>query len=221
MAPTEERKDRMDFPENACNMQDCVLCEARRRDAKVGEVAQHLTHSEIRLFTFAHNCCVKMVTPKAPASTTAAGRDRDGGGPFPTWFRPGSPTRTKWLAFWLLVWDCTALLDALAFTFAPQQNLDGYLGEGTWCPATLAMVRMMANCQLGLVAALALVAVTGDERTLKIMFRMLIFVTQLPRRLPGSDGGDHPAAVGDPVGHPPLVAPHALPLLLCLFVLVR
>jgi hypothetical protein len=65
----------------------------------------------------------------------------------------------------------------LAFTFTPAPNLDGYLGEGTWCPATLAMVRMMANCQLGLVAALALVAATGDERTLKITFRMLIFTT--------------------------------------------
>ncbi len=72
-----------------------------------------------------------MVTPKAPASTTAT--SRDDGGPFPTWFKPGSPTRTKWLAFWLLVWDCTALLDALAFTFTPSQHLDGYLGEGTWC----------------------------------------------------------------------------------------
>ena len=116
----------------------------------------------------------KMVTPKAPA---AASSDSDGSDPFPKWFKPGSPKRTKWLAFWLLVWNCTALLDALAFTLIPEQNLDGYLGEGTWCPATLAMVRMMANCQLGLVSTFALVALTADERTLKIMFRMLIFIT--------------------------------------------
>ena len=77
----------------------------------------------------------------------------------------------------LLRFNCTALVDALAFTFVPEQNLDGYLGEGTWCPATLAMVRMMANCQLGLVSTFALVALTGDERTLKIMFRMLILIT--------------------------------------------
>ena len=115
-----------------------------------------------------------MVTPKAPAAATDSNSSR---GPFPKWFKPNSPIRTKWLAFWLLVWNCTALVDALAFTFIPEQNLDGYLGEGTWCPATLAMVRMMANCQLGLVSTFALVALTGDERTLKIMFRMLIFIT--------------------------------------------
>lgn len=95
----------------------------------------------------------------------------------PQWFKPGAPRRAKWLAFWLLAWNGTALLDALAFTVVPRQNLDGYLGEGTWCPATLAMVRMMANCQLGLVATVALVAWTGDERTLKLLFRMLIFIT--------------------------------------------
>ena len=120
-----------------------------------------------------------MVTPKSPAAAAPLGNDAatSTGGPFPKWFKPGAPRRTKWLAFWLLAWTGTALLDALAFTVVPRQNLDGYLGEGTWCPATLAMVRMMANCQLGLVATVALVAWTGDERTLKLLFRMLIFIT--------------------------------------------
>lgn len=39
------------------------------------------------------------------------------------------------------------------------------------------MVRMMANCQLALVATIAHVAWIGDESALKTMFRMLIIIT--------------------------------------------
>ena len=63
------------------------------------------------------------------------------------------------------------------FTFKPESNLDGYLGVGTWCPQTLAMTRMLANCQLGLVASISIIALMGDECTLQMTFRMLIFVT--------------------------------------------
>ena len=69
-----------------------------------------------------------------------------------------------------------ALVDALMFTFRAKQNLDGYL-IGEWGPHTLAMTRMLANCQLGLIATIAMVALVGDEKTIKNMFKILILVT--------------------------------------------
>ena len=108
-----------------------------------------------------------MTVPKRPTTSTD---------PFPSWFKPGAPTRTKWLAFWLLLWNSLALIDAFMFTFRPAQNLDGYL-IGEWGPHTLAMTRMLANCQCGLIATVALVGFVGDEKTLKSMFVILIFTT--------------------------------------------
>ena len=92
------------------------------------------------------------------------------------WFKPGMTVRAKWLGFWLLLWNSMALVDALMFTFRAKQNLDGYL-IGEWGPHTLAMTRMLANCQLGLIATIAMVALVGDEKTIKNMFKILILVT--------------------------------------------
>jgi len=86
------------------------------------------------------------------------------------------PTRTKRLALWLMVWNSLALVDALMFTFRPSQNLDGYL-LGEWGPHTLAMTRMLANCQLILIGMTSLIAWTADERTLKTAFKILILAT--------------------------------------------
>ena len=96
---------------------------------------------------------------------------------FPSWFRPHDSIRTKRLAFWLLVWNSMALLDAIAFTFTPEANLNTYYGEGTWCAVTLAQTRMLANCQLGLAAVIALLAFTAEEKILKTMFQLLIVIT--------------------------------------------
>lgn len=92
------------------------------------------------------------------------------------WFKPGASPRLKWLAFWLLFWNSIALIDALMFTFRPSQNLDGYL-VGEWGPHALAQTRMLANCQLALITTVALVGWTGDERTIKNMFKILILAT--------------------------------------------
>jgi hypothetical protein len=92
------------------------------------------------------------------------------------WFKPSATRREKRLAFWLLTWNSIALLDALFYTFRPKQNLDGYL-VGDWGPHALAQTRMLANCQLGLVATVVLVALTGNEQTIKYMFRILILCT--------------------------------------------
>jgi len=62
------------------------------------------------------------------------------------------------------------------FTFRAKQNLDGYL-VGEWGPHTLAMTRMLANCQLGLIASSILIALTSNERQLKNMFKILMFCT--------------------------------------------
>ena len=39
------------------------------------------------------------------------------------------------------------------------------------------MTRMLANCQLGLIASVILVAFSGDERAIKNMFKILILCT--------------------------------------------
>lgn len=93
-----------------------------------------------------------------------------------SWFRPGSTSREKTLALWLLVWNSLALGDALLFTFRPSQNLNGYL-VGEWGLHTLAMTRMLANCQLGLIASSVLVALTAREPHLKAMFKIMIACT--------------------------------------------
>ena len=86
------------------------------------------------------------------------------------------PARTKRLALWLMVWNSLALVDALMFTFRPSHNLDGYL-LGEWGPHTLAMTRMLANCQVVLIAMVTLIAWRGDEKTIKNAFKILIFAT--------------------------------------------
>jgi hypothetical protein len=94
-------------------------------------------------------------------------------------FRPQATRRERVLAAWLLFWNGIALVDALMFTFRPTQNLDGYL-VGSWNHAphhTLAMTRMLANCQLALIGTIALLACTANESTLKNMFRLLILAT--------------------------------------------
>jgi hypothetical protein len=48
---------------------------------------------------------------------------------------------------------------------------------GEWGSHTLAMTRMLANCQLGLIAPIALVVLTGDEKTIKNIFKILILTT--------------------------------------------
>ena len=92
------------------------------------------------------------------------------------WFRPLSTPRERSLATWLLVWNGIALVDAFMFTFRPEQNLNGYL-IGEWGPHTMAMTRMLANCQLALVTMIALLGFTADEKTLKNIFKILILVT--------------------------------------------
>lgn len=69
------------------------------------------------------------------------------------------------------------MIDAFMFTFRPVENLNGYLVGDDWGPHTLAMTRMLANCQWGLIAAVALVGFTADEKTIKKMFVILIFCT--------------------------------------------
>ena len=96
-------------------------------------------------------------------------------GPF-RWFRPSDSRRVRGLAAWLLIWNSIALLDAIRFTFMPRANLDMYL-IGEWGPHALAQTRMLANCQLGLIATVALVGFTADEATLKNMFKILILTT--------------------------------------------
>lgn len=92
------------------------------------------------------------------------------------WFKPGATRREKQLAFYLLLWNSIALIDAIFYTFRPRQNLDGYL-VGEWGPHALAQTRMLANCQLALIASVALIAFTGDERTIKNAFKILILAT--------------------------------------------
>ena len=69
------------------------------------------------------------------------------------------------------------MADALAFTFVPAANLDGYYGAGRWNDVTFAQTRMLANCQLGLVTLVALVAMTGDEVQIRNVFRILFMTT--------------------------------------------
>ena len=102
--------------------------------------------------------------------------NKRGGKEFLPWFRPGEPRRTKILALWLLIWNSTALMDAYMFTFRPADNLDGYM-KGQWGLHCLAITRLLANCQLGLISTIALVGLTANERVLKIMFRLLILIT--------------------------------------------
>ncbi|CAB9526506.1 expressed unknown protein [Seminavis robusta] len=96
-------------------------------------------------------------------------------GPF-RWFKPTFSPRERSLAAWLLFWNGIALVDALMFTFRAKQNLDGYL-VGEWGPHAMAQTRMLANCQLALIATVALVAFTGDEKTLKNCFKIMILAT--------------------------------------------
>ena len=83
-----------------------------------------------------------MVEVKAPKSNSSI---------LPSWFRRDDDDKLRWFALWLLVWNCAAGADALAFTFTPAANLDNYYGEGRWNDVTFAQTRMLANCQLGLV----------------------------------------------------------------------
>ena len=64
-----------------------------------------------------------MVEVKAPESKSSV---------LPSWFRPNDDDKLRWFGLWLLVWNCAACADALAFTFAPASNLDNYYGEGRW-----------------------------------------------------------------------------------------
>ena len=111
-----------------------------------------------------------MVIPKDPKANNNKS-------PFPSWFRNGDSCRVQWFAFWLLLWNCAALADALAFTFSPTANLNGYYGVGTWNEVTYAQTRMLANCQLGLVSMVTLVGLTGTERQIHLCFRILTVVT--------------------------------------------
>ena len=79
-------------------------------------------------------------------------------------------------AIWLLVWNCAALADALAFTFMPASNLDGYYGAGRWNEVTFAQTRMLANCQC-LVSLVSLVGFTGNESQIRNVFRILFLTT--------------------------------------------
>ena len=92
------------------------------------------------------------------------------------WFRPNSTRRVRSLSTCLLVWNCIAFIDALNFTFNAKSNLDGYL-VGEYCPHTIAMTRMLANCQLGLIACITLLGFTADEPTIKNTFKLLMLVT--------------------------------------------
>ena len=109
-----------------------------------------------------------MVTPKTQNKKSSF---------LPSWFRSGDTDRVRWFALWLLVWNCAALADALAFTFVPAANLDGYYGAGRWNDVTFAQTRMLANCQLGLVSLVALVAFTGNEAQIRNVFRILFLTT--------------------------------------------
>ena len=91
-------------------------------------------------------------------------------------FKPGATNREKWLAFWLLAWNSMALLDAFFFTFRPAQSLDCYL-VGDWGRHALAQTRLLANCQLGLIACVALIALTGTEYQIKWAFKIMIACT--------------------------------------------
>ena len=42
----------------------------------------------------------------------------------PSWFRPNDTDKVRWFAICLLVWNCAALADALAFTFMLASNLE-------------------------------------------------------------------------------------------------
>jgi len=95
----------------------------------------------------------------------------------PSWFRPNCADKVRWFAIWLLVWNCAALADALAFTFMPASNLDGYYGAGRWNDVTFAQTRMLANCQLGLVSLVSLVGFTGNESQIRNVFRILFLTT--------------------------------------------
>ncbi|EJK64812.1 hypothetical protein THAOC_14415 [Thalassiosira oceanica] len=64
-----------------------------------------------------------MVEVKAPKSKSSI---------LPSWFRQDDGDKLRWFALWLLVWNCAAGADALAFTFTPGANLDNYYGEGRW-----------------------------------------------------------------------------------------
>lgn len=122
-----------------------------------------------------------------------------------SWFKPGATKKEKLLACWLLLWNGIALVDALMFTFRPvrtkvlicdrvpliiplyslifvsrvtlqRQNLDNYL-LGEWGSHALAQTRMLANCQLALIASVTLIAVTGNENTLKWGFKIMFLAT--------------------------------------------
>jgi len=108
---------------------------------------------------------------KKQETTTAAD-----GGILPSWFRPNVPKRTRWLSFWLMIWNCAALTDCIAYTFFPEHSLNRYL-EGEWGPHALAQTRMLANCQAGLIASIFLIALQGDEHMIRTALRGLIFVT--------------------------------------------
>ncbi len=95
----------------------------------------------------------------------------------PSWFRPDDDDKLRWFALWLLVWNCAAGADALAFTFTPAANLDNYYGEGRWNDVTFAQTRMLANCQLGLVSLVSLVALTGTETQIRRVFQILFLTT--------------------------------------------
>lgn len=92
------------------------------------------------------------------------------------WFKPGASKREKQLALFLLLWNSMALMDALMFTFRPSRNLDCYL-IGEWGRHALAQTRMLSNCQLALIACVTLLAWTGNERTLKNTFKIMIAAT--------------------------------------------
>jgi len=50
------------------------------------------------------------------------------------------------------------------------------MGEG-WGPYALVQTRMLANCKLGSVSSITVIAFTGDEGTLKLMFKLMNFIT--------------------------------------------
>jgi hypothetical protein len=106
--------------------------------------------------------------------STMSGAEKPSG-PF-RWFRTSAARRERALAAWLLAWNTIALLDALMFTFRAEANLNGYL-EGEWGPHAMAQTRMLANCQLALIGSITLVAFTGDAKTIKNMFKILILAT--------------------------------------------
>jgi hypothetical protein len=94
----------------------------------------------------------------------------------PAWFKPGSTRREKWLAVWLLTWNAIAATDAFFYTFRPRETLENYLTPG-WDQYALAQSRMLANCQWALILMSTLTALTGNERTLKNAFKIMILAT--------------------------------------------